>query len=57
MNRKLKGSEMAIAYGTAGFFAGAFATDWQPHHPNYYLVMAGAVGLAILIAIIAIFRV
>ena len=56
MNRKLKGWEIAFAYGFSGFIAGALAVDWQPRHPNYHLVMAGAVGLAILIAIIYFIR-
>ena len=56
MNRKLKGREIAFAYGFSGFIAGALAVDWQPHHPYYHLVMAGAVGLAILTAIIYLIR-
>jgi hypothetical protein len=54
--RSLKSSEMAVAYGTSGFFTGALAVVWQPHHPNYHLVFAGLAGLAMLTGIIAIIR-
>jgi uncharacterized membrane protein YsdA (DUF1294 family) len=54
--RKLRGYEIALCYGSAGFIGGAATVRFLTRHPNWGFPMGCGVSFVVLIVLISIIR-